>query len=299
MNGNQERKRVVVTGVSGFIGQNLLNSWKEKYELVPVSFSNADLSSIPVNKNDVIVHLAGIAHQIKKTGPDIYYDVNYKKTIAFAKICREKGADHFIYMSSTKVYGGNDTLYNESSPCASVDAYGKSKLLAEKELAELQSPSFVISIMRPPLVYGPGVKGNMLKLLRLCSSGKPLPFKGLDNKRTIVYVRNLIAMLERIIEMKTAGIFIPADDHPLSTFEMLQLIKQDLGTNNREIAVPSFLIKIVSKMFPGMGRKIFGSLIYDNLLSNQTLHFANPYKTADGFKEMADWFKQTQVKNQS
>lgn len=287
-------KRILVTGQSGFIGTNLVQSWKDRYHLVPVSFRGQDAANITVEPGDVVVHLAGIAHQLKKTDPSIYYEVNHSKTIAFARRAKEKGASHFIYASSTKVYGDHgEQVINETTDCRPDDAYGKSKLLAERDLLALQTDAFPVSLLRPPLVYGAGVKGNMLRLLQHCASGRILPFKGVNNQRSIVYVGNLLAMLQRIIEQRKPGIFIPADDRPLSTFQMLRLMKDLMHTKNAELGVPAWLVQLVKKIKPGLGNKVFGSLVYDNKQSREQLQFANPFTTEQGFQDMVQWFRQT------
>jgi len=290
MNNTLINKRILVTGQSGFIGTNLFRLWNNFTNLVPVSFTNIEIDKIPVSKGDVIIHLAGIAHQ-HKIAPELYYEVNYKKATAFAISAKEKGASHFIFVSTTKVYGDNlQGIIKESSLCQPTDDYGKSKLLAEKEISQLQDEDFTVAILRPPLVYGAGVKGNMLKLLQLCATGKPLPFIGVNNERSIVYVGNLMAMIEQIIANKKGGVFIPSDDKPLSTFSMLQMMKELFGTKNLEIAVPSWMVKIVSMVSPALSKKVFGSLVFDNTASRQTLGFTNPYTTRQGFEEMVLWF---------
>jgi nucleoside-diphosphate-sugar epimerase len=290
------KKRLLITGSSGFIGQNAGEYWKNDYEIVPVSFSKTDPELIPVMPGDIILHLAGIAHQEKNTGPELYYEVNFRKAVSLAKTAKEKGAAHFIFVSTTKVFGKNAGIISEDEPCLPVDDYGKSKLMAEEAIAGLQDDSFVVSVLRPPLVYGAGVKGNMLKLLKWTSSGKPLIFKGIHNKRTVVSVGNLLAMAGAIIENKAPGIFIPADDEPLSTFEMLSLMKQSFGTQNRELAMPEIAVKFFAAIFPVKAAKIFGSLLYNNKTSFSRLGFKNPYSTEKSFRDMAEWYTKSNNK---
>lgn len=285
-------KRILVTGGTGFIGRNLLEAWKDRYRLVPVSFSRTAVDDIAVVAGDCIVHLAGIAHQKKGTDPALYFSVNYEKALAFARRAKEKGASHFIYLSSTKVYGVNAGMgIREDSPCHPADAYGRSKLQAEEALSALADADFTVSHLRPPLVYGAGVKGNMLTLLRLTASGRPLPFKGVNNERSIVYVGNLLAMLEAVIAQRAGGVFIPADDSPYSTFAMLKLLKEELGTRNAEVPVPRWMTSLVRGIRPALGAKVFGSLVYDNRQSKEKLHFANPFTTRQGFAAMVRWFR--------
>jgi len=127
--------------------------------------------------------------------------------------------------------------------------------------------------------------------LNLCASGRPLPFKGVNNERSIVYVGNLLAMLRQIVEQQKGGIFIPSDDQPFSTFSMLKLMKNLLGTKNLEVSIPAWMIYLISKVKPELKDKIFGTLVYDNTQSKRILDFHNPFSTEEGFDEMVKWYK--------
>ncbi len=161
---------------------------------------------------DAIVHCAGLAHQMKATDPAKYFEVNHLQTIELARNAKNAGLRQFVFLSSSKVFGdgkGNQLLL-EDSPCHPTDAYGESKLLAENDLVALENRDFSVAIVRPPLVFGPGVKGNMLRLMNLLDSKWPMPFEAAYSKRSMVNVANLKALIERILDRQASGSFMPA-----------------------------------------------------------------------------------------
>src|ERR1700674_4978017 len=183
--------RVMVTGATGFVGKRFVEFNQDKYQLIPVSLRNLKLENLDLGGVDVIVHLAGKAHDMKKANDQVYFEVNYQLTRNLANIAKTNAIPHFIFISTVKVYGGESkTMLNEISPCFPEDAYGKSKWKAEEYLKSLQSERFRIAIIRPPLVYGPGVKGNMIRILRLADKNIPLPFAKAGNERSMVFVDN-------------------------------------------------------------------------------------------------------------
>ena len=164
---------------------------------------------------------------------------------------------HFIYVSSVKVYGDDKEYLDEDSPCHPTDAYGKSKLLAEQYLQSIESPGFKVAIVRPPLVYGPGVKGNLIRFLRLAEKDMPLPFAGVDNRRTMVYLDNLVELINTIIEKQATGIFVAGDLQPLSTAELMTLMRGFMGKKPGLVGISSVGRKLLKTLRP----KLFNSAI--------------------------------------
>jgi UDP-glucose 4-epimerase len=175
-----------------------------------------------------------------------YFKVNVDITKTLATKAKAAGVKHFIYISSVKVYGKEDRgMITEKSECFPEDAYGKSKLQAEQFLQTIQDENFKVAIVRPPMVYGAGVKGNMDRLIHLCQKKHPLPFGNIGNLRTMVFVDNLVELLNTIIDQQAQGIFIPGDKKPISTDVLIQMIKQSLGEKDNLISIPKFLRKII------------------------------------------------------
>jgi nucleoside-diphosphate-sugar epimerase len=287
--------KVIVTGASGFIGKRLIEMSKGRFEVLPLSLRNNNLLSVDLTGTEVIVHLAGKAHEMKKADDRLFYDINYQLTKQLAEKAFQEKIPHFIYISTIKVYGDEtNKILNEHSACNPTDAYGKSKLHAEQYLQTISADKMVVAIVRPPLVYGREVKGNMMRLLKLSNKKILLPLANTNNLRSMVYVDNLIELIFTIIERKAAGIFIAADEKPLSTSDVLQMIKKNLGNNTRLTNLPAAARKLLKKLKPGLYSRLFDSFIVDNSETNRLLNFKPPYSTEYGLNKMVDWFKAQQ-----
>lgn len=205
-----KKLKIALTGAGGFIGKRFLQYNKDKFDLVPVSLRETNVEDINLADTDVIVHLAGKAHDMNPVPDQVFYQVNYTLTKQLAEKARLQGVTHFIYVSSTKVYGDEaNGVLNERSHCLPTDAYGKSKLQAEEMVRHLSNTRFKVAVIRPPLVYGPGVKGNMIRLLDLANRNLPLPFGNTRNARSMVFVDNLVELINVIIRRQATGIFWP------------------------------------------------------------------------------------------
>jgi UDP-glucose 4-epimerase len=282
---------VAVTGATGFVGQRFMNYKRDRYDLRPVSLRAVKPSAISLRDVDTLVHLAGKAHDMSLQDEAVYFDINYSITRELAEHAIESGVKHFIYISSVKVYGeGSETPLHESSPCHPEDPYGRSKLKAEEFLLSLKSLDFTVSIVRPPVVYGPNVKGNIIRLLGAIEKGRPLPLGNTGNQRSMVFVDNLIELIHRIIDTRTTGIFVAGDEKPLSTDELIRLISDEMGKNIRLVTVPGVLRKAMKALKPGLYKRLFGSFVIDNSNTNQRLDFKPPYSTEYGIGEMVKWY---------
>ena len=217
---------ILLTGANGFVGQHFLQCRQPAYTLIPVSVRED--SPLPdFTGVDAVVHLGGKAHEMNPLPDSVYFNANAELTKRLATAAKAAGVAQFVYISSVKVYGNvvGENM-DETTPCHPDDAYGKSKLLAEHYLHELADEHFVVSIVRPPLVYGAGVKGNMLKLMQLAQKNIPLPFGNIRNRRSLVYVGNLIALIHNLLRQKEPGVYIAGDAAPLSTTQLVALIRK-------------------------------------------------------------------------
>ncbi len=291
-----KKLRLLVTGTGGFIGSRFLELNRDAFDLLPVSLRETAVEAIPLEGVDAIVHLAGKAHEMKPIPDQIYYDVNYTLTKKLAEEARKKGVPHFIYASSVKVYGDEgDVMLDERSHCAPTDAYGKSKLQAEEMLQHMSALNFRVAIVRPPLVYGPQVKGNMIRLLQLADKNYPLPFGNISNKRSMVYLDNVIYLINTIAEQQATGIFIAGDDAPVSTGYLVGTIRKYLGKPPNLLTIPGFARKLLQAVRPALYTRLFGSYIIDNSLTNRRLHFQPPVTTERGIEEMVEWYRQSKT----
>jgi UDP-glucose 4-epimerase len=279
-------KNVLLTGASGFIGSYFKNKYSEKYNIKTFSFLNDSLKELSLSNIDTIIHLSALVHQMGGASKEEYEKVNVTQTLMLAKKAQEMGVNHFIFMSTVKVYGEeSDILYTEKSDCNPQDDYGKSKLKAELELQKLEDNDFKVSIIRTPIVYGYGVKANMRNLINLVNKVSILPFGKIENRRNFVYIGNLIDLLDIIIEKKKSGIFLASDDMSISTTRLINLISKELDKKLYLIKIPFFemLLKILK---PNLHKRLYRNLEIDNTITKESLNFKNKYTVEDGIKYM-------------
>jgi nucleoside-diphosphate-sugar epimerase len=293
-------KKIAVTGATGFVGKRFTAYNHKTFDIIPVSLREATVESLDLSDITAVVHLAGKAHQMEPIDDQVYFDVNYDLTRRLADKAKRQGVKQFVYISSTKVYGDDvRQVLNESSPCTPADAYGASKLKAEAYLQSIGSGSFKVAIIRPPLVYGPEVKGNMIRLLQLANKKYPLPFGRSGNARSMVFVDNLIELINTIIEQQEEGIFVAGDREPIATDRLILMIRKYLSNSNRLLSVPGPFRVVLRKLKPGLYTRLFGSFVVDNSSSNMRLHFTPPYTTEYGVEQMVKWFRKQNAVNES
>ena len=278
----------LLTGSSGFIGNYFFNHYYTSYNIKTFSFRNDDFLTLDLSSIETIVHLSALVHQMGGASKEEYEKINVIQTLDLAKKAKESGVKHFIFMSTVKVYGEENSVpYKEVSECNPQDEYGRSKLKAEKELLKLENDKFRVSIVRTPIVYGYGVKANIKNLTNMIKKISILPFGNIKNKRSMVYVGNLCHLVDTIIKQQKYGIFLAGDDKPLSTTELCDLIAQNLNKKVYLVKVPffEFFLKLVK---PSFHKRLFESLEVDNSFTKQKLKLENPYSIEDGIRFMLD-----------
>lgn len=228
-------KRVLITGANSFVGMNI-ESWLLKnpseFQVDTVGTMNEAWKKADFTKYDVVFHVAGIAHVDPK--PDmapLYYKVNRDLSIEIAKWAKKRGVKQFIYMSSKIVYHASkslkgDCVESETKPNPN-DFYGDSKLQAENGLKEFQCDTFKIAIIRPPMIYGPGNKGNLPRLGWLAL--KTPVFPAWHNKRSMLHVFNLAEFVKQLIVREMAGTFFPQNAEYSDTVEIVRQIAAEHG----------------------------------------------------------------------
>ena len=275
-------KRLLITGSNGFVGNYFINKYKDKYEIKTFSFLKDDISTLDCSACKIVFHLSALVHQMGGASKEEYERVNVTQTLQLAKKAKESGVKHFVFMSTVKVYGEEtDSVYTEKSICNPEDEYGKSKLKAELELQRLEDESFKVSIIRTPIVYGYGVKANIKSLVNLVNKVSVLPFRKIENKRSMVYIGNLCFIVDEVISQQKSGIFLASDDEPLSTSRLIELIAKSLDKKIYLIKIPFFesLLKILK---PSFHKRLYGSLEVDNSITKEKLNLKNPYSLEDG-----------------
>ncbi|MCC7245098.1 MAG: NAD-dependent epimerase/dehydratase family protein [Saprospiraceae bacterium] len=279
--------KILLTGSSGFVGQHFLAYCAGQIEVVCYSLQRQPVAAIQWQGIDAVVHLAGKAHDLANPSSAAYHEVNTILTNQLADAAKSAGVRHFIFVSTIKVYGNhqNDVLTLDTE-CRPDDDYGVSKRNAEIYLQSLEDRGFTVSIIRPPLVYGRGVKGNMARLVALCDSDKWLPLGNINNRRTMVYVDNLNAMLLQVLYLQKSGVFLAGDTEPVSTTDLVRQIRHQLGRPERLVSVPSWMQWLLSKLVPKVYIRLYGSLALDTVTSQQLLDFTPPFSTSEGLAHM-------------
>ena len=228
-------KRILITGANSFVGTNI-EKWlirePEQYQVDTVDTMNEAWKKSDFTKYDVVFHVAGIAHVNPKLEmAPLYYKVNRDLTIEIANWAKEHGVKQFIYMSSKIVYHASkslkgDWVRKDTKPDPN-DFYGDSKLQAEKGLKGLQCNTFKVAIIRPPMIYGPGNKGNLPRLGWLAQ--KTPVFPAWHNKRSMLHVVNLAEFVKQITVREMSGTFFPQNAEYADTVEIVRLFAKEHG----------------------------------------------------------------------
>lgn len=266
-------KRILITGANSYIGtsfENWVKQCKDKYIIDTLDMIGEGWKEKNFSDYDVVFHVAGIAHVSSDPKmEELYYKVNRDLTIEVAQKAKVEGVKQFIFMSSIIVYG-NSSKINENriidinTVPKPANFYGNSKLQAEEGIRKLQDDSFNIVIIRPPMIYGKGSKGNYIKLSKMA---RKIPiFPNIDNKRSMLHIDNLCEFIRLMVENNEKGLFFPQNKEYVNTSQMVFNIANIHGKRIILTKVFNPFIKIFSK-FMGLINKIFGSLVYEKSMS--------------------------------
>lgn len=269
-------KKILITGARSYIGtsfETYLRQWPEAYQVDTVDLQAESWKQTSFSGYDSILHVAGLAHsdsgRLSGSQREEYYRVNTDLAVEAAVKAKEDGAKQFIFMSSAIVYGssaglGRSKHITRETPVAPANCYGDSKARAEQGILPLQDDSFKVVILRPPMVYGPGSKGNYPVLARLA---RTLPvFPGVKNQRSMLYVKNLMEFIRLMVVNGEQGIFWPQNREYVNTSELAECIARAHGKKLRIIPGFSWALKLLSHT-TALVNKAFGSLTYDMSLS--------------------------------
>jgi len=297
---------LALTGATGFIGQHLLRELpKRGHRLrvllrrpaaVPIAAASAVIGDLARPRNmaaalegvDAVIHSAGIAHAMSGIPEDDYRVVNTEATIGLARAARRAGAKRFIFLSTIRAQCGpaTDTVMTEAVEPAPTDAYGRSKLAAERGLAEVDIDWVAL---RATLVYGPGVKGNMAQLMRLARSPVPLPLGNLRARRSLLAVENLAAAIETVLATPEPlrRAFVAADPQALTVAEMIAAMRRGLGRRPNMFPLPATLFELMARAVgrEEIYRRLSGSLVADPAALIR-LGWAPPLATPDGLARL-------------
>lgn len=304
---------ILLTGPNGFIGKALCSALlgqgfdvravvrdRESAQSVPAGAKSivvGDIASVTdwaplLDGVDVVVHLAARVHQMNGGDDSLYQKINVDVTRELALACHKAGVQRFIFVSSVKVMGEltkPGEFWNEHTPCVPQDAYGQSKLAAEKILIDIsRTTGLEIVILRFPLVYGAAVKANMAKLIQVVNSKIPLPFESIKNKRSLLYVGNAVDAIQICLKHPSAcgETFLVSDGEDISTPELICQLASIQMHSACLFSFPPRLLRFIGKI-SGQSHvleRLLDSLVIDSSKIRRVLSWQPPYSLKDGLR---------------
>lgn len=276
-------KKILITGANSYIGTSFeayLSNRQDEYLIDTVDMIDGEWRNMDFSGYDCVFHVAGIAHsdsgKISEERSKLYYKVNTDLTVETAKKAKEQGVGQFIFMSSAIVYGesapiGRSKMITKETPTSPANSYGDSKVQAERGILPLDDESFKVAVLRPPMIYGPGSKGNYPILSKLARKSPVFP--KVDNCRSMLYIDNLCEFVRLMIENGERGIFWPQNAEYSNTTELVRLIASSHGKKMLVIPHLTWALKLAG-LLTGLVNKAFGSLSYDRELSRYSTEYA-------------------------
>jgi nucleoside-diphosphate-sugar epimerase len=259
-------KKILITGANSYIGTSLecyLRQWPERYHVDTIDMIDGSWRNAMFKGYDAVFHVAGIAHQKEtKENVHLHYTINRDLAVETAKKSKADHVGQFIYLSSMSVYGTDSGIISKETIPKPISNYGKAKKQAEDQIKDMETQDFKVAILRPPLVYGKGCKGNYTRLSKLAV--KTPVFPDINNQRSMLYIDNLSEFVRHLIDTGSAGLFFPQNPEYVRTSQLVQLIAQAHGKNIRLTKFFNLPIKLLRI---NEVKKVFGSLVYDKAMS--------------------------------
>lgn len=268
-------KNVLITGANSFVGtavKRQLESFPDKYAVTAVGMKNGEWRNLTFSAFDSVYHVAGLAHsdggKVSEENKERYYAINTDLAIEVAKKAKTEGVKQFIFMSSAIVYGdsapiGKQKTITRETVCSPSNFYGDSKVKAEEGLLELEDKCFKVVILRCPMIYGKGGKGNF-PILEKIAQKTPI-FPKVKNERSMLYIGNLAEFVRLMIENEESGIFWPCNRELSNTSELVKLIAECHGKKVLLVPGLEWTLKLLSHATAYVN-KAFGNLTYEEHL---------------------------------
>lgn len=261
-------KKILITGANSYIGtsfENWCSQYPENYSIDTVNMRNDLWKAANFAEYDVVFHVAGLAHvSVNPKMEEMYYKINRDLAVETARKAKSDGVKQFIFMSSIIVYGDSSyidrkrVIDRDTIPAPS-NFYGKSKLQAEEGIGSLADGKFKVVILRPPMIYGKGSKGNYPKLSKVALK---LPvFPDVDNQRSMLHIDNLSEFIRLMVDNEEHGVFYPQNAEYVKTSEMVKLIAEVCGRKMRLTRSFNPLLFMLGKRI-SVVNKVFGNLAY-------------------------------------
>lgn len=274
-------KKVLITGQNSYIGtsfRNYIHRQCPDWQITAISVRGEEWKQTDFGEYDAVLHAAGKAHadtgNVSEEIKQEYYRVNCDLTKEVAEAAKASGVSLFIYLSSMIIYGesapyGTEKVITADTRPEPANYYGDSKWQADAAVRSLESETFKTAVLRLPMVYGPGSRGNYPLLAKMA---KKLPvFPDVENSRSMIYIENLCEFLREIIENEDSGIFYPQNRQYTATSHMVEVIADTAGRRIHISSALRPLVKLAGRMPGKAGRlanKAFGNSVYDKSLSD-------------------------------
>ncbi len=256
-------KKILITGAGSYVGESVkvfLLQWPEQYQVDTVHTKTKEWSQLSFDGYDSVFHVAGIAH-IKETreNRDLYYKVNRDMAVEIAQKAKESGVAQFIFMSTMSVYGMETGVITKDTPTNPKNSYADSKLQAERFINNLADECFKICILRPPMIYGKGCKGNFQSVIKIVKKSPVFP--KVRNQRSLIYIDNFSSFVKKVIDENLEGLYFPQNKEYMNTTQMATWIAEKLGKKEFISVTAGVGIKCIQPVV-GLAKKAFGTLIY-------------------------------------
>ena len=276
-------KKILITGANSYIGTSfekyINENFGEDYQIDTIDMIDGCWREKSFTGYDVVYHVAGIAHSDSgKISPEkekLYRSVNTDLTIETAKKAKAEGVKQFIFMSSAIVYGesapiGKKKVITKETLTNPANCYGDSKVQAELGIIPLQDDKFKVCVLRPPMIYGKGSKGNFPQLEKFAKKMKIFPY--VKNERSMLYIGNLVEFVRLMIENEEQGIFWPQNAEYSNTSELVKMIGIANGKKIHLIKGFRWLLRFLG-LFTNLANKAFGNFTYDDSLSTYSFNY--------------------------
>lgn len=269
-------KKVLITGANSYIGvsvENWIMKSEGQYAVETIDMIDGRWREMNFSKYDVIFHVAGIAHadvgNVSEERKQLYYKVNTELALEVANKAKTEGVDQFIFMSSMIVYSGcNEKFITKETKPKPLNFYGDSKWQADQKLQAMGTEAFKVVVIRPPMIYGKGSKGNYPELVKLATKLPIFPY--VKNRRSMLHIDNLCQFIKLMIDNKESGVFFPQNKEYTITSEMVRMIAKAKGHRILIIHGTGWAVRILMKVPGKIGRlatKVFGDSAYDLQMS--------------------------------
>lgn len=256
-------KKILITGANSYIGtsfEKYMAQWPDEYQVDTVDMIDGSWREKSFAGYDVVFHVAGIAHRKEtKENAHLYYEVNRDLAVETARKAKAEDVKQFVFLSTMAVYGVEEGAINSNTELQPKSNYGKAKLEAEEQIVPMNEDGFSASVLRPPMVYGDGCKGNYQSLVKFA---KVMPvFPAYQNKRSMIHIDRLCWYVKEVVDGRLSGLLLPQDEVYVCTCDMVRDIAREMGKDLKLLKILNPAVSLV-KLLP-IGRKAFGDLYYE------------------------------------